>query len=298
MDKILRATAAGGQIRAFAASTRDMVEVARMDHNTSPVATAALGRLLTGGAMMGVMMKGENDVLTIQVRGDGPMQGMTVTANAKGQAKGYVFVPDVMLPPSAKGKLDVGGAIGAGTLQVIEDIGMKEPYVGQVDLQTGEIGDDLTYYFAASEQIPSCVGLGVLMNKNNTVRQAGGFIIQLMPQAEEAVIARLEDNIRDIRPVTTLLDSGMGPKEILEEVLRGMDVEVLDEIPTEFHCDCSRQKVSKALISIGEKDLKEIIDDGKPIEVACHFCNKKYNFDVDELKVLLTAAGGSIRKQQ
>lgn len=290
MDKILRATAADGQIRAFAANTRDMVETAREDHNTSPIATAALGRSLTGAAMMGIMMKGEKDVLTLQIRGDGPIGGITVTANSKGQAKGFVFVPDVMLPPNANGKLDVGGAVGHGTLQVIEDLGLKEPYSGQVDLQTGEIAEDLTYYFAVSEQVPSCVGLGVLMNKNNTVRQSGGFIIQLMPFAEEKTIEKLEENLKDLKPVTTMLDAGMGPKEILDTVLKDMKVQVVEEIPTEFYCDCSREKISTALISVGEKDLTEMIEDGKPIEVACHFCNKKYNFEVDELKMLLEAA--------
>ena len=184
-DYIVRAIAADSQIRAFAAVTTETVETARQDHNTSPVATAALGRLLTAGAMMGVMMKGDKDILTLQVKGDGPIQGITVTADSKGRVKGYVGNPEVIIPANAKGKLDVSGAVGNGFLQVIKDMGLKEPYVGQVALQTGEIAEDLTYYFAASEQVPSAVGLGVLMNKDNTVRQAGGFIVQVMPFAEE-----------------------------------------------------------------------------------------------------------------
>ena len=201
-DYIVRAIAADSQIRAFAAVTTETVETARQDHNTSPVATAALGRLLTAGTMMGVMMKGDKDILTLQVKGDGPIQGITVTADSKGRVKGYVGNPEVIIPANAKGKLDVSGAVGNGFLQVIKDMGLKEPYVGQVALQTGEIAEDLTYYFAASEQVPSAVGLGVLMNKDNTVRQAGGFIVQVMPFAEEATIAKLEENVQKIQSVT------------------------------------------------------------------------------------------------
>ena len=182
-DYMLRATAANGQIRAFAATSRDLVEKARQAHNTSPVATAALGRLMTAGVMMGSMMKADSDLLTIRVEGDGPIGGLTVTADKNGNVKGYAFHPEVMLPPNAKGKLDVGGALGVGVLSVIQDIGLKEPYVGQTILVTGEIAEDLTYYYATSEQTPSSVALGVLMNKENTVRQAGGFIIQLLPGA-------------------------------------------------------------------------------------------------------------------
>ena len=216
-DYIVRATAADNQIRAFAAMTRELVEKARLAHNTSPVATAALGRLLTGGAMMGVMMKGEKDVLTIQVKGDGPIGGLTVTADSQGHVKGYVDNPEVMLPANALGKLDVGGAVGHGMLRVIKDMGLKEPYVGQVALETGELGDDLTYYFASSEQVPSSVGLGVLMEKDNTVKQAGGFIIQLMPFTDEKVIEALEKKISEVQSVTSMLNQGMTPEDILEK---------------------------------------------------------------------------------
>ena len=283
-DKILRAMAAGQQIRAFAAVTENVVETARQRHNTSPVATAALGRLLTGGAMMGVMMKGEKDILTIQIRGDGPIGGITVTADSRGRVKGYVNDPDVMLPPSPKGKLDVGRAIGHGYLQVIKDMGLKEPYSGQVDLQTGEIGDDLTYYFVTSEQVASAVGLGVLMNKDNTVNRAGGFIVQLMPFAEEPVIARLEENVGRITSVTNLLLEENTPEHLLEVVLSGFDIEISDALSTEFYCNCSKSRVEKALISIGKKDLDEMIRDDKDVELNCHFCNKNYVFTPDELK--------------
>lgn len=289
-DYIVRATAKGAQLRAFATTTRNLTEYARNAHGTSPVATAALGRLLTAGAMMGTMLKGEDDLLTLQIKGDGPMRGITVTADAKARVKGYVDVPDVMLPPNALGKLDVGGAVGNGMLTVIRDLGLKEPYVGQTILQTGEIAEDLTYYFATSEQIPSTVGLGVLMEKDNTVKQAGGFIIQLMPFAEEETIEQLEKNLSKVSSVTSILDQGKTPEEMLELLLEGMDVEITDTIPTKFYCNCDKKRIEKAIISIGEKDIREMIEEGKEIEVKCHFCNSAYTFSVEELKALLVKA--------
>ena len=286
-DYIVRAIAADSQIRAFAAVTTETVETARKDHNTSPVATAALGRLLTAGTMMGVMMKGDKDILTLQVKGDGLLQGITVTADSKGRVKGYVGEPEVIIPANSRGKLDVAGAVGNGFLQVIKDMGLKEPYVGQVALQTGEIAEDLTYYFAASEQVPSAVGLGVLMNKDNTVRQAGGFIVQVMPFAEESTIAKLEENVQKIQSVTTLLEQGHTPESLLEQVLDGFDIEINDTIPTEFYCNCSKERVERALISIGRKELNEMIQEGKEVELNCHFCNKNYTFSVEELKEIL-----------
>ena len=264
-DYIVRAIAADSQIRAFAAVTTETVETARKDHNTSPVATAALGRLLTAGSMMGVMMKGDKDILTLQVKGDGLLQGITVTADSKGRVKGYVVEPDVIIPANAKGKLDVGGAVGHGFLQVIKDMGLKEPYVGQVALQTGEIAEDLTY----------------------TVRQAGGFIVQVMPFAEEETIAKLEANVQKIQSVTTLLEQGHTPESLLEQVLDGFDIEINDRIPTEFYCNCSKERVEKALISIGRKELNEMIQEGKKVELNCHFCNTNYTFSVEELKEIL-----------
>ncbi len=289
-DYIIKATAANAQIRAFAATTKETVEQARQSHDTSPVITAALGRLLTAGAMMGSMMKGEKDILTLQIRGDGPAGGLTVTADSQGNVKGYAIHPQVILPANAIGKLDVGGALGNGMLSVIKDMGMKEPYVGQTALQTGEIAEDLTYYFAASEQIPSSVGLGVLMEKNNTVRQAGGFIVQLMPFAEESVISRLEENLKTLKPVTTMLDEGFTPEQILETVLAGMDVQFTEKTDTGFYCNCDKARVEKALISLGKKEINDMIKDGKSIEVNCHFCNHNYCFSVEELKQMVKKA--------
>lgn len=290
-DYMVRATAGNAQIRAFAVTTRNIVETARQAHNTSPVVTAALGRLLTAGVMMGSMLKGEKDLLTLQIKGDGPVRGLTVTANAQGEVKGYADVPDVILPANAKGKLDVGGAVGRGTLNVIKDMGLKEPYVGQTELMTGEIGDDLTNYFASSEQTPSSVGLGVLMEKNNTVRCAGGFIIQLMPFAEEETIVRLEHNLSLINSVTALLDQGLTPEELLKRVLDGFDVEITEKMQCGFVCNCSSERVERALISIGKEELHSMIEEGEPIEVNCHFCGKNYVFDVDALRAMEKKAG-------
>ena len=291
-DYMVRATAAGGQVqvRAFAASTRDTVEFARAAHNTSPVATAALGRLLAGSAMMGAMMKGENDLLTIKIEGDGPIGGLTVTADGKGNVKGYAFHPEVMLPPNEKGKLDVGGALGIGVLTVIKDLGMKEPYVGQTILVTGEIAEDLTYYFATSEQTPSSVALGVLMNRENTVRQAGGFILQMMPGVAEEVVSGLERRLSDMVSVTSLLDEGRTPEGILEYVLGDYGVEIMDRLPVRFHCNCSKERIETALISVGKQELQQMIDDGETIEVNCHFCNQHYPVTIEELQELYRQA--------
>ena len=252
-DYMIRATAADGQIRAFAATTKEMVETAKNAHNTSPIATAALGRLMTAAAMMGSDLKGEGELLTLRIEGDGPIGGLLVTADGKGDVKGYAFNPDVMLPPNAQGKLDVGGSLGLGVLSVIKDIGLKEPYVGQTQLITGEIAEDLTYYFATSEQVPSSVALGVLMNKDNTVRQAGGFIIQLLPGASDEIIDRLEAKLSGISSITSLLDAGKTPEEILTDILGEFGLEILKKMPVQFHCDCERSIVEKAIIIIGRK---------------------------------------------
>ena len=289
-DYIIRATAADAGIRAFAATTKELVEKARQIHDTSPVITAALGRLLTGGVMMGAMLKGEDDLLTLQVSGDGPVRGMTVTAGSNGTVKGYAVEPQVMLPKNAAGKLDVGGAVGRGTLRVIKDMGLKEPYVGQTALQTGEIADDLTYYFAASEQVPSSVGLGVLMEKNNTVKQAGGFIIQLMPFVGEEVIGALEKNLAAFSTVTTVLDEGKTPEEMLQQLLAGLDPVITEKVTCRYECSCSRERMERAIISIGKKDIEEMINDGEAIEVNCQFCGNSYHFSVEELKEMLKAA--------
>ena len=289
-DYMVRATAANAQVRAFAVTTKELVETARQAHNTSPVVTAALGRLLTAGVMMGSMLKGDDDLLTLQVRGDGPVRDLTVTANAKGEVKGYATVPDVILPANAKGKLDVGGAVGRGTLSVIRDLGLKEPYVGQTALVTGEIGDDLTSYFATSEQTPSSVGLGVLMEKTNTVRCAGGFIIQLLPDATDEMIEKLEKKLATLPYVSDLLDMGKTPEDILQMILGDMELKIMDTVPTEFYCNCTRERVEKALISIGREELEKIIREDKKANLHCHFCGKEYDFTEEELKKLLEDA--------
>ena len=289
-DYMIRATAADGQIRAFAATTKEMVETAKNAHNTSPIATAALGRLMTAAAMMGSDLKGEGELLTLRIEGSGPIGGLLVTADGKGDVKGYAFHPEVMLPPNEQGKLDVGGSLGLGVLSVIKDIGLKEPYVGQTQLITGEIAEDLTYYFATSEQVPSSVALGVLMNKDNTVRQAGGFIIQLLPGASDEIIDRLEAKLSEISSITSLLDAGKTPEEILTDILGEFGLEILKKMPVQFHCDCERSRVEKAIISIGKKEIQDMIDEGKEIEVNCQFCNKHYKFSVDELGEMLKKA--------
>lgn len=285
-DYLVRAMAADAQIRAFAVSGRELVETARAAHNTSPVVTAGLGRLMIGAVMMGSMLKGEDDLLTLQIRGDGPAGGLVVTADAKGRVKGYALNPGAVLPANAIGKLDVGGSLGAGTLTVIKDMGLKDPYSSQIDLQTGEIGDDLSYYFAVSEQVPSGVGLGVLMNRDNTVAQAGGFIIQLMPFASDEIIQKLEDKLSQITSVTALFADGNTPEQVLEIILGDLGLEITDTMPVEFYCNCSKSRVERVLLSLGRKELQDIINDGKPITLNCHFCNKDYEFTIPELQAL------------
>lgn len=285
-DYIVRATAADGQIRAFAAYTKDVVEEARRRHNTSPTATVALGQLLTAGTMMGAMMKNDTDILTLQIRCDGPLGGLTVTADNQGNVKGYAVHPDVDVPVK-NGQINVADALDLGVLNVIKDMGLKEPYVGQTILETSEIAKDLTYYYMNSEQVPSSVGLGVLMNKDNTVKCAGGFIIQLMPFAEDATIDKLEENLKNVTSVTELLDHGCTPEGLLDALLGNLGIEILDTLPTQFHCNCSKERVEKAVASVGREDLQAMIDDGEDIEVKCDFCNSTYKYTVDELKEIL-----------
>lgn len=283
-DYMVRATAADSSIRAFAITSKHSVQEAATDHGTSPVMTAALGRLLSAGLMMGSMMKGEKDMITLQIQCDGPARGIVVTADANGHAKGYVNEPDVDIPLKYAGKLDVGGALGNGYLSVVKDMGLREPYVGQCDLQTGEIAEDLTYYFAVSEQTPSAVGLGVLVDTDCTVKQAGGFIIQLLPFAEESVIDRLEQRLGQIDSVTDMLERGLTPEGILEEILGDLGVVITGRLPAEFRCDCSKEKISAALATLSKDDMDEMIESNEEIEVKCHFCNKAYKFSVDDLR--------------
>ena len=282
-DYMIRAVAAGEQIRCFAITSRELVEEARCRHNTSPVITAALGRLLSGGAMMGARMKGEKDLLTVKIDCSGPVKGITVTADAKGNVKGFPLVPQVSLPASSAGKLDVGRAVDLGVLTVIRDMGLKEPYSGSINLVSGEIAEDLTYYYAVSEQTPSSVALGVLMNKDNTVRESGGYMIQLMPDASDEVISVLEERLKNIEPVTTLFTKGYTPESMLAYILEGFDLEITEKIPARFYCGCSKERVRKALAAIGKKELESLIEEGTPIEMNCHFCNSDYTFETGEL---------------
>lgn len=283
MDYMIRAIAADKQIRAFAVTGRELVEKARGAHGTSPVATAALGRTMCGALMMSDMLKNEKDLLTLQFAGDGPLGKIVVTADHNGNVKGYVDNPLVVLPLKPDGHLNVGGAVGKGTLTVIRDLDLKNSYNGQIPIYSGEIAEDLTHYFAESEQIPSSVGLGVLVDTDMTVRQAGGFIVQLMPFAQEETIAKLEENLKAFGYVTDRMEEGATPEIMLQKVLEGFDVEITEKIPVQFKCNCSRERVEAALMLLGKKELTEMIDDGKEIELSCHFCGAKYTFSTDEL---------------
>lgn len=286
-DYIVRGIAANGTVRAFAARTTETVAEARERHFTYPVVTAALGRLLTAGAMMGSMMKGDKDLITLTVKGDGPIGNMTVTADSYGNVKGFPGNPSVDIPLKYAGKLDVGAAVGNGTMNIVMDLGLTDPYNGTVELQTGEIGDDLAYYFTVSEQTPSAVGLGVMVDTDSSVKHAGGFIIQIMPDVEEETIAALEKKISETSPVTTLMEEGMTPEMILEHILGDLDLEITEKEDVRFHCNCSKERVSEALATINKADLQEMIDEGEDIEVKCFFCNTAYKFTVDELKEYL-----------
>ena len=289
-DYMIRAFAADGFVRAFAVTTGNLTEEARQIHHTTPVATAALGRLMAAGVMMGAMMKDEQDLLTLKIDGSGPIRGILVTADCRGNVKGYPYEPAVILPPNEKGKLDVSGALGEGILTTISDIGMKEPYVGQVKLVSGEIAEDIAYYYASSEQVPSSVGLGVLVNPDHSVNCAGGFIIQLMPGCPEETVSALEDRLKGIDSVTTFYRNGKTPEDLLTLVLGDMNLQFTDKMPCRYHCGCTRQRVEKALISVGEKELRSMIEEGKPVEMNCHFCGKNYSFSVEEMEQLLKSA--------
>ena len=291
-DHVVRGTAADGMVRAFGITARETVQTARDLHHSSPLVTAALGRLLMAGQMMGVMLKGEDELITLRIDGDGPIGGLTVTANTRGQVKGFANHPNVWLPHNAKDKLDVGAGIGNGKLTVIRDQPGIEPYASQVDLTSGEIGDDLTSYFATSDQVPTSVGLGVLVDREGDVKQAGGFIVQLMPDHDDAVVDTLESRLKQVSSVTSLLEQGLTPAQILENILGGMDFQELDATPVEFHCDCSKERTKRAVIALGADALREMIAEGKPAEVHCNFCGKRYVLTVDELKQLLDEALG------
>lgn len=290
-DHLVRGTAADGQVRAFAITARASVQELHDRHQTSPVVSAALGRLLMAGMMMGAMSKNEDELITLVVRGEGPVGGLTVTASNHGQAKGFANHPHVWLPLNGVGKLDVGSAVAgenhAGTLSVIHDLPGMEPYSSEVALVSGEIGDDLTYYFAASDQVPTSLGVGVLVDTDQSIRRAGGFIVQLMPGCDDAVVDRLEANLTGVRSVTDLLEAGMKPTDILGHVLDGLTYQELDAMPVEFHCGCNRDRAARAVLALGRAELEDMISKGEPADVYCHFCGERYRFEPDELRGLL-----------
>ena len=290
-DHLVRGTAADGQVRAFAITARASVQELHERHQTSPVVSAALGRLLMAGMMMGAMSKNDDELITLVVRGEGPVGGLTVTANNHGQDKGFANHPHVWLPLNGVGKLDVGSAVAGenhvGTLSVIHDLPGMEPYSSEVALVSGEIGDDLTYYFAASDQVPTSLGVGVLVDTDQSIRQAGGFIVQLMPGCDDAVVDRLEANLSGVRSVTDLLEAGMKPTDILGHVLDGLAYQELDAMPVEFHCGCNRDRAARAVLALGRSELEDMISKGEPADVYCHFCGEHYRFEPDELSDLL-----------
>lgn len=290
MDYILRATAGNGSVRIFIANTTNTVQTAFEKHQTSPVISAALGRCLTAAAIMGNMLKSDSDLITIKVNGDGLAKGLVVTSDNKSNVKGYPLVPIVDIPLNENGKLNVKGAIGNGNLIVIKDLGLKEPYIGQIPLVSGEIAEDLTYYFAKSEQTPSAVSLGVLVDVDYSIKQAGGFIIQVMPDADDEIICTLEHKLKHLKPFTELLEDGHTPEDIADALLGEFNLKILDKVPVNFYCNCSKQRVEKALISIGKDELEKIIEEDKKATLHCHFCNKDYNFSENDLKEILKNA--------
>ena len=288
-DYIVRASLANDSVRAFAISSTHLVAEARERHKTLPVVTAALGRLLSAGAIMGSMMKGDQDIVTISLKGDGPAGYITVTADSHGHVKGFPGNPNVDIPRKYAGKLDVGTAVGRGLLTVSYDLGLKEPYSGQVEIQTGEVAEDLAYYFTVSEQLPSAVGLGVMVDTDSSVKHAGGFIVQLLPDAPEDVIELLEKKLANLEPVTTMMEQGMTPEEILLHIFEGVDIEFTERHDVKFYCDCSKEKVKRALAAISDKDLQDIVNDDEDIEVKCYFCNTAYKFSIADIKDILSS---------
>lgn len=286
-DHIVRATAADGSIRAFAAVTKELVQEAHDIHGTTGAATAALGRTLTAAAMMARMLKNDNDVMTIQIKGDGPLGLIVVVSDARSNVRGYVHNPQVYLPLNAAGKFDVAGAVGRnGYLNVIKDLGLKEPYVGYVELVSGEIGEDIAYYFASSEQVPTVVAVGVLVNPDESVATAGGYIIQLMPGADEEIVRYLEEKVLLADSVTYMLSSGMDASAVLDSLLGEKGLQVIDRLPCKYRCNCSRDRMERNLISLGVKEIRKMADEQHGAELQCHFCNTKYRFTEEELRSL------------
>ena len=287
-DKIIIATAKDGMVRIIAGITTNLVNEGATMHECTPVASAGFGRMLTAGALMGTTLKSEKEVITLKINGNGEAKGITITAHSDASVKGFIGNPYIDRPLNEKGKLDVGGAIGKdGMLYVIKDLGLKDPYVGQVRIQTGEIAEDFAYYFTVSEQTPSAVSLGVLVDRDLSIKAAGGFIVQMMPGADELLADVITYRLEEIPPITTLISEGKTIEEILEYIFADMDLKILDSLKPEYKCDCSRERVEKALISIGKETLQEIYDDKKAEEIVCNFCNKKYEFTNKEIGQLL-----------
>lgn len=290
-DYIVSALAFNDTVRAFCADTTETVREARRLHSLAPVTSSALGRTLTAAAMMSKQLKGAKESITIQIKGGGPAGAIVAVSNSNSEVRGYIGNPEVYLPLTESGKLDVAGAIGKdGYLNIIKDIGLREPYVGYVPLQTGEIGEDIAYYYAFSEQVPSVVSLGVLVDRDESILYAGGFILQLMPGAEEDTIQKLEDSISQLAPVTSLMASGNKPEEILEMIFLGNGMRIIDKSPVSYVCNCSRERMERNIISMGRKEIQEMIDEQHGAEAQCHFCNKRYGFSETELKKLLAEA--------
>lgn len=296
MDKLIRGNSTDGSIRVFTAITTDTVNKAHCIHNTSATASAALGRLLTAGVVLGAQLKGDKDSITLQINGDGPLGMMTVVGNSLSEVRGYVENPSADLPPNSKGKLDVSGVIGNGFLSVIRDLDLKEPYIGRTPLISGEIAEDLTYYYAQSEQIPTAIALGVLVDTDLSVKAAGGYMIQLMPEATEETADKLTQIIENLPPVTDMIINGMSAEDIAFAVTDGFDMLLDLNSPTpKYKCTCSRERMDRALISLGKKELSDIIEEQGEAEMTCRFCDNVYKFTTSELSELMGKAKGEIK---
>jgi molecular chaperone Hsp33 len=289
-DYLIKALAFNGQVRAYAIDSTETIAEAQRRHYTWPTASAALGRAMTAGVMMGAMLKGDNK-LTIKIDGGGPIGKILVDSNAKGEVRGYVTNPQTHFELNEHGKLDVRRAVGTdGLLMVVKDIGMRENFTGQVPIVSGELGEDFTYYFVSSEQVPSAVGVGVLVNPDNSILAAGGFIIQLMPGTDDATITKIENSIKSIPPISKLIERGLTPEEILSEILGEENVKVLETMPVSFQCTCSKERFGNAIISLGTEEIDQMIEEDGKAEAHCHFCNEKYQFSKEELESLKSEA--------
>ncbi|MCA1042368.1 Hsp33 family molecular chaperone HslO [Bacillus infantis] len=289
-DYLIKALAFNGQVRAYAARSTDTVGEAQRRHYTWPTASAALGRAMTAGVMMGAMLKGE-EKLTIKIEGGGPLGPILVDSNSKGEVRGYVTHPQTHFDLNEQGKLDVRRAVGTdGMLTVVKDIGMREHFTGQVPIVSGELGEDFTYYFAMSEQLPSSVGVGVLVNPDNTILASGGFILQLLPGTDEETITRIENRLKEIPPVSKLIEKGLTPEELLNEILGEENVKILEKMPVSFECTCSKERFATSIISLGRDEIQDMIDTDGEAEAQCHFCNEKYHYSKEELEALKSEA--------